>query len=149
MAKSIPKWFERALKNIDSNLRVRWSYEKGKFIIEYKTLRKYILPPVKYIVENGFVKEKLLPELSDRYIQYKDGYYTVFYTDKLNEKVLAYIREIDTWGNKKKLSEEVEKIEKKEEERKEKEISEEIKAISREIWDYWNVRGIFNKGGII
>lgn len=148
LAKTPQKWFVRALKSFDPDLRVRWSYEQNKFIIERKTDKRGLYMPVKYVVENNNIKEILLPEKSDRYIQYHDGYAGILYTDKLNESLLNYLKSIDNWNSKKTLNELVNEYEKKQKDNKEKKIREEINAFSREIWDYWNVRGYFNKGGI-
>lgn len=148
MYKTPPKWFVRALKSFDPDLRVRWSYENKKFIIERKTDKRGLYKPVKYIIDKDGVKEVLLPEKSDRYIQYHDGYAGILYTNKLNENLLNHLKSIDTWSKNKSLDELVSEYEHKEKEKKEKKVKDEINAFSREIWDYWNNRGYFNKGGV-
>lgn len=149
MEKKPQKWFQKALKSLDKDLRVRWSFEHKKFIIERKCPKEGLYLPVKYVEENGKLVEKIMPEKSDRYIQYHDGYAGIMYVDKLNESVLNKLKAIDMWENGGNLNKLVEIEEKKREEKKEAEISDEIRTMSREIWDYWNVRGVFNKGGII
>lgn len=78
----------KALRTYDPNIRVRWSWEKRKWAVEAKAKRgKMILPPVFYEPVQGFkdlYRESLLPEKSDRYIQYHDQYYVICWARKLN-----------------------------------------------------------------
>lgn len=152
MLRTPPKGFVKKLKSFDKDLRVRWSEEKNKWIIERKTPKIGLYPPVKwYQLSDGTWTYKILPEKSDLYIQYHDGYAGILYANELDNRIFESLYNNDLWKYKRKedMYRDIEEKEKKQEENKEKEKTEEIKALSREIWDYWNVRGVFNKGGII
>lgn len=90
----------RALKTYDPNIRVRWSWEKKKWAVEARAKRgKMILPPVFYKqVQDGkdWFEESLLPERSERYIQYHDQSYVICWTKDLSWGMYEKIISMDT-----------------------------------------------------
>lgn len=84
--KHIPSWFSDRLRNYDRSLRVRWSLEKHKYVIEAKVLgndRRFLLRPIKLV--NG--EQIVLPRDSDVSICYHDGYYPILSCSKLTNQV--------------------------------------------------------------
>lgn len=144
MYKTPSKNFVKQLKSIDKDLRVRWSYENNRWIIERKTPKVGIYLPIKYYKdEDGNLSYKILPEKSDRYIQYHDGYSGIYYCDSLDNRILEKLKMTDTWGIKN-YGKYIEELEAKQKKKEEDKASEELRLQSREIWDYMNVRGYLN-----
>lgn len=98
-----------ALKRYDPGLRVRWSWQKQCWAVDApykftdKDPRHFLLPPVRYerVGDKGdrFV-ERLLPELSDRMIEYRDRRYVVCHIRSgmldRGEQLVAAIRSKDS-----------------------------------------------------
>lgn len=86
-----------ALKRYDPGLRVRWSYEKNAWAVEAPLLsREDMLPPVFYEQKpNGEYIERLLPELSERYISYRDGTYVLCWVKQLKTPLVGIIAQRD------------------------------------------------------
>src|SRR4051812_13633803 len=73
--KTAPSYIVKEVKRIDPNLRIRWSRQRRKFVVERKTQRCYLPLPVKYKKDaHGKITEIRCDIFSDRYIQYHDGY---------------------------------------------------------------------------
>lgn len=86
-----------ALKRYDPGLRVRWSFEKKKWAVDAPLKdRRDIAPPVFYerLPGNQYI-EHLLPEKSERYINYHSGRYPVCFAVKLNKALLPAIAQRD------------------------------------------------------
>lgn len=137
--KDAPSWFISELKNHDPNLRVRWSYEKGKFAIEEKTDRRFLYKPVKY-VKTGYgdkLKEVTLPEKSDIYIQYHDSYSTIIYCSHCSKSVLEQIYRMDMArsAEKKKLSREADERDMAREKREEQIAQDNRYAMANDMYD--------------
>lgn len=88
-----PDWFPAALRRFDPTLRVRWSRERRTFLIEARaTSRKGIMKPVRmFKTPSGHILERMMPEHSDRYVQWHDQVYAILETPRLVEDVLAFI----------------------------------------------------------
>lgn len=98
MYKTPPVGFVRQLKGFDRNLRVRWSLEKNKWIIEHKASdRRALFAPVRMeMTHDGKIIEHVLDSTHDRTIQWRDCYYGVVYVEKLDNRVIPAIAAMDT-----------------------------------------------------
>lgn len=142
--KTAPSGFVRTLRSYNKDLRVRWSFERGQWVIEHKCLDKRGLPPPVrfYQDESGKIKERLLPEHSDGYIGYRDGYYQVCWMRDLTIRLLNELAARDTQHFKShELARKVEENEAKSEARTERWRKSERDAHSGEVYDYMNTRG--------
>lgn len=141
--KKPPEGFVKTLKSYNKDLRVRWSFEKGQWVIECKCDRRGLLKPVRsYMDENGNIKERTLPELSDLYIGWRDGFYAVCWMRQLTIRLLNEIAARDTQHFKAhEFAKKVEADEEKAEARKERHRQSESYAHSGEVYDYLNNRG--------
>ena len=135
---------KRILKNFDKRLRLRWSLERKCWVLEEKIKRPDLMPlPVRSVLINGKEEEILLPELSDRRIQYKDKYLPICYltnNSMLTENLLGILKAIKITDK----ADAIKNMEAKdtlEEIQREKRIKEKIDGLSREIYDYGNTRG--------
>lgn len=139
--------FVRTLKSYNKDLRVRWSFERQKWVVECKADRPEALPKPSrsYEDESGNIKEVILPEKSDRYIGYHDGYYPVYYLKDLTIRVLNQLAASDKHLFKDHspmaLARRVEEEEQKSEARKERWHQSESFAHSNEVYDYMANRG--------
>lgn len=70
MIRSVPGSIVGEIKRYDPALRVRWSNQKRKYVLERKAPRHLLPKPVRYSV----IGEIPLSFDSDRMIQWKDGY---------------------------------------------------------------------------
>ena len=76
-----------ALRRYDPGLRARWSWEKKTWAVDAPLKRHdsgWMLPPVRYEATPQGVIEHLMPELSDRYIEYHGRRYTVCWARHLD-----------------------------------------------------------------
>lgn len=74
MTETVPAHIAAALKRYDRDLRLRFSKEKRRWILERKCNPKYLMPPVFYSQrEYGVIEVPLSPD-ADLSIQYRDGY---------------------------------------------------------------------------
>lgn len=98
MTETLPVHVQAALKLYDRTLRLRFSKEKKRWLLERKCPQKIILqqfPPVEYYRDqDGNERERVLPENSDLMIQYRDGYVQICETGR---PTMALIREL--WQN--------------------------------------------------
>lgn len=73
--------------------------EKRKFVLERRVpveMRNQIPPPVKTVIgEDGRQVEVRVPEESDRYVQYRDGYLPVLFVSKLDRRMFHVLWEMD------------------------------------------------------
>lgn len=144
MPKHAPSWFVRRLAAFDRDLRVRWSYERKKFVIEHRAKdRRGLVRPVRYEEGPRGIVEVLLPELSDKRIGWRDGYYAVFYFDKPNEAIFAALRKGDMAQHKRigDFDTSLRMEEAAVEARQERWRKSEMDAHSNEVWNYLNYRG--------
>jgi hypothetical protein len=143
--KTPPAGFVRTLKSYNKDLRVRWSYEKKKWVIECKASdRRGLLRPVRAVKDgDNKIIERLMPEYSDRYIGYRDGYYAVCFIPELTVRALNSLAACDTqhFKSHESLAQKVEENEAKDEARKERWRQSESYAHSNEVYDYMNNRG--------
>jgi hypothetical protein len=89
-----------ALKRYDSGLRVRWSFEKQKWAIEARVMngrRDKLLPPVTWerVAETDQWREKIMPELSERYISFHSGTYVIGWVKEITPSLLRMVRSKD------------------------------------------------------
>lgn len=94
-----------ALQRYDPGLRVRWSHEKEKWAVDAKfdLPNPNVLPkPVKFfrVGAGDFWQEVLLPEYSERNIQYTDHTYVVCYAKKVDWPLLWAIVNRDSHRHK-------------------------------------------------
>lgn len=137
--KDAPKWFVESLKRYDNTLRVRWSYEKGKFAIEQKCPRSVLFKPVKYMkTGNGDgLKEVMEPEYSERYIQYHDAYSTIIYCKVCSLAVLEQVRSMDLARSHrlKRVKDEADMADMARKKREEKELENNRHAMANDMYD--------------
>ena len=97
LLKTPPSHIVETIKNFDPLLRVRWSREKGKFMVERKL--KFRPPPPTKTVRDGYGRETQvkLPEYSDRYIWWKEGYAKIIETPVLDQRLIRYLYEGDAY----------------------------------------------------
>ncbi len=74
MKRTVPAHIEDELKRFDPNLRIRWSMEKRKFVVERRCFRQLLEKPIRYSQDDKRVIERRVPELSDRNVRYRDGF---------------------------------------------------------------------------
>ena len=89
-----------ALRRYDPGLRVRWSWEKGMWAVDAPLRRmdtEWMLPPVFYETTPSGVVEHLLPELSDRYIDYHEHRYTICWSKSLDWRLYYAIAARDSY----------------------------------------------------
>lgn len=145
MKKMPPSGFVRSLRAFDSNLRVRWSLERKSWIIEAKAHdRRGLTVPTRAVrLSDGQVAHQVLDDTYDRKIQWRDGYYGVFYFKRFSPAVFfrlaaadssKYKRVGDAWR-------EIEAREAAEEARREAEWRDNLAAKSNEVYDYMANRG--------
>lgn len=86
-----------ALRRYDRNLDVRYSWERRRWAITFRTRRPDLLPkPVVFQETEGGVVERLMPEKSEAYVSYYTRTYPAAYVDRLNWEVYQRIVESDT-----------------------------------------------------
>jgi hypothetical protein len=144
MRKTPPSGFVRRLHAFNPDLRVRWSYERKKFVVECKSRdRRGLVRPVRYEETPTGIKERLLPELSDKRIGWRDGYYAIFYVSKLNDAVFAELAAGDMAKYKRvgDYDRSVREAEQRSADRRERWQKSEMEAHSNEVWNYMNIRG--------
>lgn len=92
----IPKYIATAVKNYDPRLRLRWSKERKRFVLEIKATRAKPPNPVFYRPDgNKRLIPMRVPVLSDRYIQHRDGYLPILEATKIDLRLLRVLRETD------------------------------------------------------
>jgi len=76
---------------------MRFSTQKRKWVVERKCDAKYLRKPVRYVKDGyGGERERILPEDSDVYIQYKDGYAELFCVHSPTLRIMEEIYRTDT-----------------------------------------------------
>ncbi len=97
-----------ALKRYDPGLRVRWSHEKKKWAVDAKFFlpNPNVLPkPVRFLeIGPDQWLETLLPEYSERNIQYRDHTYVVCWARKVDWPLLRAVASRDAQKFKKGLA---------------------------------------------
>jgi len=140
-----PLGFSRRLKAFDKNLRVRWSYERRKWILEGKAKdRRGLMKPIRFIqAAPGVFEERRIPELSDRYIQYHDCHYPIMYTSHLDERLWHELYRMDArrYRNEKELMYAPQKREDEAEARALAQKADRAAYEAGEIYDYVSNRG--------
>lgn len=110
------------LKRFDSQLRLRWSREKGKFVLERKVRSSHLnrLPlPVRWSNMGGVMTKVRVPEYSDRAIAYHDGYVEVLSVRRPTRKLFWFLYESDAaryrknWMRDQEIAEEVKEAQEK------------------------------------
>ena len=89
----------RAIAAYDRNIRVRWSHEKKKWVVEAPVKRSdLMIPPIKFVPTGvkGQYHERLLPELSDRRICYRDRFDPLFWCKILTWEAFDVLVKSDT-----------------------------------------------------
>ena len=140
---NIPSWFSDSLKSYDRNLRCRWSHEKKSFVIEAKCHKAGLPLPVKFTVDplTNTEKEVILPELSDKRIGWRDGYYQIFYFSQFSPEILKYIHSNDVSKIKRlRLNDEISDREIADAAKKEREIDGKMLDISNDAYEMMKVR---------
>lgn len=137
---SPPTHVVEEVKRIDRDLRIRWSLEKRKFVVEKKIdpQYKYLLPkPIVYRRDGyGKVIEVKLPEDSERYISYHDGYLPVLTVSKADSRLPKILRMHDAQRVGLKVAlRQMDERERKKEEAEERRDAELIKDIAGESYD--------------
>lgn len=96
--KTAPSYIVEEVKRIDPNLRIRWSRQRRKFIVERKTMCCYLPLPIRHHKDEfGNVSIHRCDETSDRYIQYHDGYvFTGIACDIVSSSLPKMLRQSDT-----------------------------------------------------
>ena len=99
---SVPSYLPSALKRYDPLLRIRYSRERGVFVVERKaTTRaamKLLKKPVKYRHDAyGKLIEIKFPEWTDRYIQYRDRYVPELEVKNPGERIIEILCAADPW----------------------------------------------------
>lgn len=86
-----------ALRRYDPDIDVRYSWERRRWAIAFRTRRPDLIPPPVYSVptEAGYV-ESLLPEKSEAYVSYKTKTYPVAYVSRLSWKTYEDVIKSDT-----------------------------------------------------
>ena len=140
LLKTPPSHIVRMVKNYDSLLRVRWSREKGKFIVERKVMfrnPKYLPLPYR-TKKDGYGREikECLPANSDSYIQWHDSYAKIIETPVMDERLIRYLYEGDAHRYGKYFIQRYEEAERKREERESMRESDELMAVSGEVYDH-------------
>ena len=144
MTKTPPSGFVKQLKSFDKDLRVRWSCERRKWVIECKADRRGLYKPVKHeSLSNGEIVERILPEKSDLYIGFHDGYYQVCYPGRLNDSVFRFLVEGNTqkYSRFGQLADDIQSREDKADARRERWRQSDSFAHSGEVYDYMSNRG--------
>lgn len=129
-----------ALKRYDPTLRVRWSFEKKAWAVDapYKKFDAQFLPaPVRYVQSGTIVEEKLLPELSERRILYRDKRYLVCATKVLDRRLLYAVVAHDTHRNKRGAVGTFEDLRKEEKEQESREAARRKDERVYGAWDYY------------
>jgi len=143
--KTPPVGFVRTLKAYNRDLRIRWSYERAKWIVEHKAPdRRAVFVPVRMEMTcDGKILEHRLPEKSDRYIQYHDCYYPVCYLNRLNVGVIGYLASIDTahFKNAKAYARSVDEGEAHAEAHEDRKKREDMAGHSNDVYGYLKNRG--------
>jgi len=143
--KTPPVGFCRSLKSFNRDQRVRWSFEKKKFIIEHKVYdRRALFTPVRMEMgKDGSVIEHRLPQLSDRAIQYRDGYYGVVYVSTLDTRVIPALAAMDTAHHKsaKAYAKHVDEREANQEAYEDRKKRESLADYSTDVYSYLKNRG--------
>lgn len=86
-----------ALRRYDSDLDVRYSWEKQRWAIVFRTRRPELIPkPVRFEKTEAGVREHLMPEKSEAYISYKTKTYPAGYVKRLGWIAYERIVESDT-----------------------------------------------------
>lgn len=138
--KTPPVGFVRSLKSFNKDLRVRWSFEKKKWIIEHKAAdRRGIFKPVRMaMTQDGRIVEHVMPWHSDRAFQWRDCCYGVLYADRLDNRIIPILASMDTahYKTAKAYARHVDSREAAAEAHKEKKKHEELADYSSDIYSY-------------
>lgn len=100
LPRSIPTHISQAIKNYDHALKLRWSCERGRFVLERKLphhLRWFIDEPILRTHVKGQWLDKTLPDGADKKIRWKDGYVLILETDFADARLLKEIYEGDSF----------------------------------------------------
>ena len=137
--------FVKSLRSYNKDLRARWSHERRKWVIEHKAMDKRALfTPVRMEMTcDGRIIEHVMPRLSDRFIQYHDGYYGVLYVKELDNRVIPTIASMDTahYKDGKAYARAVDEGEAAVESREERKKREELGDYSSDVYAYLKNRG--------
>ena len=142
LPRKIPKHIAEELKRYDNKLRVRWSHEKGKFVIERKVpwLLRWMLPrPIiarHYDNSTRRVVEVLAPGDSDRRIAYNDGYVEVCQASRLDRRLFWFLYQGDTQRRRKNWLRDLELEEKRVEEREEAKQLQRLEDVGADAYDH-------------
>lgn len=138
-----PAWFVKELHEFDSDLRLRWSVRLELWQIERK-VRRSLHPGT--IKNDGY---------HDDYIRAQDGYLLVASVPPhgLGRRVFEVLKASDLWSNGgwAKVADKLEAFEEQEEKARDKSFSDDIQAMSKELYDWLAVRDgrqIFNTGWV-
>ncbi len=137
--------FIKSLRSYNKDLRVRWSYERRKWVIEHKAMdKRSLFTPVRMeMTQDGRIIEHIMPRLSDRFIQYHDSYYGVVYTKSLDNRVIPAIAAMDTahFKSGKAYAKSVEEGEAQVEAFEDRKKSEDLAGHSNDVYNYLKNRG--------
>lgn len=143
LPKEPPRYVAEAIRRYDHKLRIRWSREKKKFVVERKVdVRSILIEPVKTIGidENGKDIKVRCPEYSDRYIQYHDGYFKVIETPEASERLLNWLWESDALRHGKHYLAKLEEAEKKRLDLEKRREAGYLQDVSGESYDFLQYR---------
>jgi hypothetical protein len=138
-----PTEWVKQIQAYDANLRVRWSHDKSKWVIEAKTeIRNPSLPPAfEWKNVGGIFAKVRIPETSDRYIGARDGYYQVLYFSKFNRAVMAALSATDNaplaTGERAKLADKSDEVAEKKAQR---EVDNHAEAFAKDVYDTMKVK---------
>ena len=134
---SVPSHIAEEIRRLDPDLRLRWSRQKRKFVVERKVDRNLTPAPVKWFKEQGRIKFRRLPEYSDRYIQYKDGYTGIFYCPVADRRIIWALYDSYTFRMRNYVKE-VEYQERKMEEKKDEKHAETLGEMAGDSYGFLN-----------
>lgn len=136
-----PGWFLAELEAFDPDLRCRWSNRTGTFHLERKVTRS--LPTECYKSDTEH----------DDYIRAREGYILVgvINPDGFSRSIFDKLRASDLWSNGgwQKMISDIEAYEAEEEEKKDKAFSDDLAAMSGEVYRFLKFREgsrVFNAG---
>ena len=137
MRKEVPFHIADTIKRIDPLLRLRWSLEKKKFVLERKVDNRFLPKPVVYKKDQfrGIVEVKC-SEDSERYISWHDGYIPVLEVKKLDRRLMQTLYFSDAYRARTNYIREFEESERKKEEREEMKGREAIRDLTGEVYDH-------------
>lgn len=99
MNKAAPTHIVEELKRYDPDLRIRWSRQRGAWVIErYMENNTVISKPVRWHRDRaGAWKWRTLSEFDDKYIQYHERYVPIIYAHFLDRRLFWSLYQTDAW----------------------------------------------------